>query len=77
MIPFIDFVNSHLWCNYTYVNPKRYRYLLKNVSKRVEIMSPLTEVRKVWKLVNDVFHLAEVISHDDVIFGTELDLSLN
>ena len=40
-------------------------------------MSPLTEVRKDWKLVNDVFHLGEVISHDDVIFGTELELSLN
>ena len=35
-----------------------------------------TYAQKVWKLVNDVFQLGE-ISHDDVIFGTELDLSMN
>ena len=35
-----------------------------------------TYAQKVWKLVNDVFQLGE-ISHDDEIFGTELDLSTN
>ena len=33
--------------------------------------------QKIWKLVNDVFHLRHAISHDDVIFGVDLDLSMN
>ena len=33
--------------------------------------------KKVCKLANDVFQMGEVISHDDEIFGTELDLSMN
>ena len=36
-----------------------------------------TYAQNVWKLVNDVFQLGEIISHDDVIFDTELDLSMN
>ena len=36
-----------------------------------------TYPQNVWKLVNDVFQLGEVISHDDIIFGAELDLSMN
>ena len=32
---------------------------------------------KIWKLVNDVFHLGHAISHDNVLFGVELDLSVN
>ena len=33
--------------------------------------------QKIWKIVNDVFHLRHAISHDDVIFGVDLDLSMN
>ena len=33
--------------------------------------------QKIWKLVNDVFHLRHAISPDDVIFGVDLDLSMN
>ena len=33
--------------------------------------------QKIWKLVNDVFHLGHAISHDEVIFGVDLDLSMN
>ena len=33
--------------------------------------------QKIWKLVNDVFHLGHSTSHDDVIFGVDLDLSMN
>ena len=37
-----------------------------------------TYAQKIWKLVNDdVFHLGHAISHDDVIFGVDLDLSMN
>ena len=32
--------------------------------------------QKIWKLVNDVFHLGHAISHDDVIFGVDLELSM-
>ena len=33
--------------------------------------------QKIWKLVNDVFHLGHAISHDNVVFGVDLDLSVN
>ena len=43
----------------------------------VTLVAGAGETLHVWKLVNDVFQLGEVISHDDVIFGTELDLPMN
>ena len=30
-----------------------------------------------WKFVNDVLQVGDVISHDNVIFGVELDSSMN
>ena len=33
--------------------------------------------QKIWKLVNDVFHLGHAISHDNVLLGVDLDLSVN
>ena len=32
---------------------------------------------KVWKFVNDVLQVGDVISHDDVIFGVDLNSSMN
>ena len=33
--------------------------------------------RKVWTFVNDVLQVGDVISHDNVIFGVDLDSSMN
>ena len=33
--------------------------------------------RKVWKCVNDVLQVGDIISHDNVIFGVDLNLSMN
>ena len=50
-----------------------YHIYIQHISTYISTLT----ARKVWTFVNDVLQVGDVISHDNVIFGVDLDSSMN